>query len=146
MLREPFFSRGHSGRFGFKEDVADRVARVSDALTAALKISHFPPSASPPPYDMASFASSDDAGAARQSRGSPHERASMQSKESPSPGSLTAARPSGKGDVNEERWKAVEALMRMEFEAGDDAAASLTGRALYKQAKLAQSPIYSLIM
>ena len=143
MLREPFFSRGHSGRFGFKEDVADRVARVSDALTAALKISHFPPSASPLPYDLASFASSDDAGAARQSRGSPHERASMPSKESP--GSLTAARPSGKGDVNEERWNAVEALMRMEFEAGD-AAASLTGRALYKQAKLPQSPIYSFLV
>lgn len=45
-------------------------------------------------------------------------------------GALAAARP-GIGDVNEQRWKAIEALMRMQFD-GHDAAALATGRAFYK--------------
>jgi hypothetical protein len=50
VLREPFFSRGHGGRFGFQADVADRVRRVTSSLTAALKSSShhaFPPPALP---------------------------------------------------------------------------------------------------
>ena len=166
VLSEPFFSRGHRGRFGFKADVADRVARVSDSLTAALKITNFPPSASPPPYTFGTSVSSPDAGGgggshgqlplkgilarslepaggtatpphahsppnlAHQSSGRPTTRGNVHNEEAPVPGGLAAARP-GIGDVNEQRWRAIEALMRMEFDA-HDAAALATGRALYK--------------
>ena len=51
VLREPFFSRGHGGHFGFKADVAERVRRVSESLTAALKTSsRCHPSRTPPDH------------------------------------------------------------------------------------------------
>jgi hypothetical protein len=56
VLREPFFSRGHGGHFGFKADVAERVRRVSESLTAALKTScDCHPSRTPDDNSAASF-------------------------------------------------------------------------------------------